>query len=600
LEPNVELNPQVRILPAMPADVELRFRHYPYSDNKSIIERKIVGKANRWGIFVPGLNQQPIEFNDPGEYLCDVTVSHLTDNGILWMASRRGASVVVTDDSKVVVHGERGNRSTTAKWRARWFMAGDGKFVAPPPPSMQPPEIPPDAPMEERLNRIDLGHTCLPYEPGDIAWLGHTMTFSLFPGITFEDPEGEISELIEEKWPAVREGAGREGLYPYELKPEDRRAIGEIPYVCMTESGMPPSVCLDDIDQWGYFYTTSWRPGVAVRSLVAEDAQPVGYWFFDDPYAYQFGNGPQGDLPGDIKMNYGSGVFRDKKSGVSHYGGYASMLVLIDGQDPLSARVMPPFNGVIPGSPPCGPLLKIGGKEYDVFLTFGAVGPGAVLEVGDRLAIAGVVWPPVSGFVHGKLISPSGKLTEYKVKSDAMGVFEYAGPVTEESGVWVISAEGVCTGKTSAGVISELVDEEDWPRGGGVGLLDTTFYVPVITKDFDSIVFDIPDGCRAKPPRPFVVRGHLPQTIQADEVQVVVNSPGQVIDQQELRVNNGTFEYVYDPQKIRRHFPNIDTMIEIPAGGFEGAAAWFDTVTLTFWADSQQQVTAGMVLLQGQ
>jgi hypothetical protein len=78
LEPNVELNPQVRILPAMPADVELRFRHYPYSDNKSIIERKIVGKANRWGIFVPGLNQQPIEFNDPGEYLCDVTVSHLT------------------------------------------------------------------------------------------------------------------------------------------------------------------------------------------------------------------------------------------------------------------------------------------------------------------------------------------------------------------------------------------------------------------------------------------------------------------------------------------------------------------------------------------
>ncbi|NQT11574.1 MAG: hypothetical protein HQ582_02425, partial [Planctomycetes bacterium] len=401
LELGVGLLPQVRVMPPLSADVEIRFRHFAYSDAARTVERTVRGRANQWGVFVPGPEEPPVRFDEPGEYVCDVTVRHEDAEGALWMACRRGASVVMTPDSRVVVHGERGNRSPRARWRARWFMAGDGRFVAPPPADETSPELPTDASPDERLGRVDLGHTCFPYESGDVAWLGHTMAFSLFPGLTFEDPEGTLVRLIQRRWPAVREGAGREGLYPYELKPEDRRAIGEMPYVCMTDSGVPPSLDPDSVDQWGYFYVTSWRPGVSVRMLVAEDAQPVGYWFFDDPYAWQFGNGPQGDLPGDVKMNYGGGVFRDESTGLTHYGGYASMLVLIDGRDRRGARVLPPFDGLLPGSPPCGPLLKIGGKRYDVFLTFGAVGPGAVLQVGDHLSLAGVVWPPVCGHVEG-------------------------------------------------------------------------------------------------------------------------------------------------------------------------------------------------------
>ena len=383
LPPNADIYPQVRVLPPCAATVNLRWRHYPYSDSARVVERVISGRANRWGMFLAGAGEPPLRFADPGEYVCDVTVQYEEDDGTLWMASRRNASVVVTPDSRVVVHGERGNRSPAARWRARWFMAGDGRFIAPPtrPDATEPDDIPPAM----RLHRVDLGHTCLPYESGDVAWLGHRMNFSLFPGITFEDPDGLISALIEKRWPAVRMGAGREGLYPYALKPEDRWAIGEMPYVCMTASGLPPSLLPADIDQWGYFYATSWRPGVAVRALVAEDAQPVGYWFFDDPYAHQLGNGPHGDLAGDVKMNYGGGVFRDKASGVTHYGGYASMLVLIDGDDPLGARVLPPFDGLLPGSPRCGPFLQIGGQRYDAFLTFGALAPGAALEVDDRL-----------------------------------------------------------------------------------------------------------------------------------------------------------------------------------------------------------------------
>ena len=594
LSPDAAFAPQVRVNPAMPAEVEILWHHYPHSDSRQMVTRMVHGRANRWGVFVPTSSEDSVSFRDPGEYVCDVTVRHTDEEGVLWMATRRGASVVVTPDSRVVVHGERGNRSPTARWRARWFVAGDGRFVAPP---WQQPPVP--LPEEER-HQIDLGHTCYPYESGDVAWLGHSGSFSLFPNLTLEDPEGSLAKLIEDRCPSVRRSGARAGLYPYRLTPEDRRAIGELPYACMTSDGRPPSMSPEKVDQWGYFYTTSWRPGVGVRSQVSEDMLPVGYWFFDDPYGYQFGNGPQGDLPGDFKMNYGGGVFRDQATGLSHYGAYASMLVVIDERDPRGARVLPPFNGLLPCSPPCGSLIETGGKAYDLFLTFAAVGPGAILDVGDRIRVGGVVWPPVAGHVEGEIVSPSGDRTVYKTPSDVTGVFDYQGVVADQPGVWLISAEGVCWGKTSAGLISDLVPKRNWPRGGGLGLSGGIFPIPVVPGGAQPIAFDLPIGSRARPPLPLVLRGHLPPHAMSENVKVLVTIPGQVIDQQVLRPERGTFEYAYDPRRLRRDFPNIDTRIEVPHGGLEHQTAWFDTVTFTFWAGHGSDLTAGMVLLQGE
>ena len=595
LYPDSALTPQVRIYPAVPAEVELHWRHYPHSERARLVEKRITGKANRWGVFVPTLPDGTIEFDQPGEYVCDVTARHAAPDGTLWMASRRGASVVVTPNSSVVVHGERGNRSPTARWRARWFVAGDNRFVAPPAERLPQPE-------EARRNplaHVDLGHTCYPYESGDVAWLGHTMVFSLFPNLTFEDPEGTIARLLERRWPGIRRGGGRAGLYPRHLLPEDRRAIGELPYVSMTHSGLPPSIKPEDVDQWGYFYTTSWRPGVGVRSQVSEDMVPTGYWFFDDPYGYQFGDGPQGDRPGDVKMNYGGGVFRDIFSGVTHYGAYASMLVLLSDDDRRGARVLPPFDGLVSGSPPCGPLVELGGKRYDVFLTFGAVAPGAVLEVGDRLSIAGVVWPPVSGHVEGKIVTPSGNQMDFKAPAKPTGVFCHHGPVAAEPGVWLVTAEGVCWGKTSVGTISELLPPEKWPRGSGIGLVDSTFAVPVLPKGSRPIAFDLPTGSRAGPPSSLIVRGHLPAGHPATEVNVLVRLPGQVVDHRVVSVHDNTFQYVYDPEKLQAAFPNVDTRIEMP-GLFERQPAWFDTVAMTFWAGQRETLAAGTVILQGE
>ena len=81
-----------------------------------------------------------------------------------------------------------------------------------------------------------------------------------------------------------------------------------------------------------------------------------------------------------------------------------------------------------------------------------------------------------------------------------------------------------------------------------------------------------------------VIRGHLPPGVRADRVNVVVSLPGQVVDERVLPVANGTFEYVYDPRDLKNRFPNVDTRVNMPQGGFEHAPAWFDTVTFTFWA----------------
>ena len=149
-------------------------------------------------------------------------------------------------------------------------------------------------------------------------------------------------------------------------------------------------------------------------------------------------------------MNYGGTVFRDLRTGLSHYGAYASMLILVDPQtDPIGRRVMPPFDGLLPGSPPSGPLLEIGGKRYDVFLTYGAIAPGVVLEVGDRFCVSGVVWPPISGVVRGSVTSPSGKQTPFETPSNAVGLFNTPGPVADEPGEWIVTTEAYCNGKTS-------------------------------------------------------------------------------------------------------------------------------------------------------
>lgn len=587
LEPGVAFIPQVRVFPPMALDVECVWTHFPNSQASNAVTAVRSGRTNRFGLYVAA--DEPLLFDDPGEYVCDIHVQGEDQHGRLWAASRRGASVVITPDSPIRIHGERGNRADQQQWRARWFIAGDGRFITQPDTS------------KTAMDGLNLGHTCYPYESGDVAWLGDNIAFSLFPNATFEDPSGSFASELESRWPGVRQGEGREGIYPRHLLPEDRRAIGELPFVNMTGSGLPPSMAPDDIDWHGYFYTTSWRPGVSVRTQVSEDTLPAGYWFFDDPYGYQYGNGPAGDIAGDVKMNYVGAVLRDDVNGMNHYGWYASMLVLIDENDPLGPRVMPPFDGLLPGSPPGGELLRLGNQSYQVFITFAPTGPGAVLTTGQPVQLAGVVWPPVAGKVVGTVTLPDGRRHSFASPSNAMGVFDVTADVVDTPGQVDVEIQAVCSGATSVGVISEQVPQDQWPRGSGIGLTDGRFSLPVVSPHGEGIRFDLPEYSHADPSIPLRVQGHLPDGHMADQVHLCLSMPGQVMQQTTLAVNDGAFQYDYDPVAVAQEYPNLDTTIGLPAHGFdEFAPAWFDSVLLTFWAGSGEMITAGTVFLQGE
>ena len=49
---------------------------------------------------------------------------------------------------------------------------------------------------------------------------------------------------------------------------------------------------------------------IRIREEITEDLVSGPYWRFNDPYALQIGVGRHGDLPKDIKFQYGAAVLR--------------------------------------------------------------------------------------------------------------------------------------------------------------------------------------------------------------------------------------------------------------------------------------------------
>ncbi|MBN1422544.1 MAG: carboxypeptidase regulatory-like domain-containing protein, partial [Planctomycetes bacterium] len=288
----------VQVLPPCPADVEVVLRHFPHSDPAQVVERTWRGRANPFGYFDPG---EAFRFEAPGEYRADLYVHARSEDGVLRAGSWTSASVVAPVDSPIACRGERGVRSPRSTNRPAWYVEGLSRDI---------------------VREPDEGfHAPFPYFPGDVLWLEDGE--SIFPTVTFIDRDGRWEAILSRLLPDICHGV-YSGLFNPDLLPIDRIAIGEIPAV-----GWGPR----PVGQFprsrrfhGYAYSTTIRPGVAVRSIVQE-LTPVAYWDLQDPYNLQDGVGPEGDLPGDVKAFFGGVVMRGE--GVEGYGVYGSMAVIV-------------------------------------------------------------------------------------------------------------------------------------------------------------------------------------------------------------------------------------------------------------------------------
>ena len=167
------ITPVVHVRPPMPAEITVRLRHFPNSAKRTSRSGWCTG-----GPIASATSRRPIRrcvLTEPGEYVVDVTASGRDEQGRLWMACSRGASVVAPRQPLIIAHGERGLRSPESTQRLAWYIEGLGRDV---------------------VRKPGAGiHALYPYHSGDVLWVEDHE--SIFPAVRFDDPTGQYADMIE-------------------------------------------------------------------------------------------------------------------------------------------------------------------------------------------------------------------------------------------------------------------------------------------------------------------------------------------------------------------------------------------------------------------
>jgi hypothetical protein len=388
--------PGLHIFPPVPADVTVQLVEIPYSDPTEAITTTVAGRANRFGYFQPQAGPDR-DLTAPGEFRVDISAVYTDTDGTLWAGYMTWGNVVEGPGAQIEAHGRRGMdyKSNKIDDMPVWFEV----FNLPP-------------------SKVGI-ENFYPHFSGDVHWGNEDRVpgDSIHSVITIKDltgPSETIYNTMQDHFPRAKTGYH---WPPTECTPTgliSRTLIGEAPLFITTRSGIDPAVDPDDIDLWGYWYGSSERPDVRVREIVSEDNMGTPYWRFDDTYAYQIGEPADGDQPGDIKWEFGGAVFRviSETNPINEYAIYSSLWVLLPHDDPVGARVTPPFQDATGAGINGGPILTmtVQGEVQEIDMLFlpKGVRPGDVLEVGDVVAFSGHVGPPLDSRVSVTITSPGG------------------------------------------------------------------------------------------------------------------------------------------------------------------------------------------------
>ncbi len=568
LEVGDTFNPTLQVLPGLPAEVSIRFTLAPGSDATNLRTWTVSGTANRFGYFDGGAGG--IVPDAPGEYRVDISARYTAPGGTVYMGTAAWGGVVMTpaDEAHLVAHGRRGvdcQRSIPSAW-----------FV-----SRRDLDIPGGA----------VCHTFNTYFTGDILWSRDEDAEwggdALMVAATVQDPTGTIEQRIR----------NRLASQDFEFEGQERLNAGELPLFIATGDGGPPVFHPDGVVQIAYAYRYSERPGVRVRESVSEDIEGADYWRLNSQYDGQYGVGSLGDLPGDFKFQYVGTVFRDLEEGTTEYGGHGSLWVHLPPDDAVGSRAMPPFpeDGNDGWTTEGGPIMTLGGERVDLFILPTGVGPGSILEVGDRFRFAGHIAPALPSRVSVVITAPSGASRSITGTANRVGYF--AGPdggfVVDEPGVWTVDVKAWHEGRCSGGRVVE-----PYPSGSVLGAAQGRFVVYVVQPGSAPITFLDP------------AQGFLPVTGDSTVVPVralamatgaggtgdlTVSMPGFLLEHRTLALDGPVFGAAYDPVSLAQTFPNLDLVGREP--GRPGLA---DTVRITMLAGGGSRFQAGSILLRGE
>ena len=380
----------------MPAEVVIDIDHYPYSDETQKVSKRYEGWANRFGYFQS--DDAALRFDKPGEYRVNYELRYLAADGTLWAGSRQWGSIVETPNSRISAKGARGSESGNE--RRQWYLFSDTS--------------------SERN-----AHFFSPYQTGDVIWTANFTDWNaaMQNVTTIEDAGTELASIISNRNNQYHNVNGSGAL---------------VSSVEQKQQMVPPFVNPDQPDvHWGYYYSANGRPGVGVREFVGTAQSSNGYWRFNTPYGYQLGNGYEGDQEDDFKFLFGGAVYRAPESGLSFYGAYGALWVMLSDDDAQGGRVMPPFQGAA-GGPSGGPLMTIKGEDIDIFAHPMGVRPGTLLEVGDTVSFSAQIAPTLPSEVEVIITTPNGSIRTIKGVANKVGYFydPSADFVATEAGVY--------------------------------------------------------------------------------------------------------------------------------------------------------------------
>jgi hypothetical protein len=543
-------NPALQLYPGLPARVEWVVTEYPDSEPARAITHTIQGRANRFGYF----DGAGFAFSAPGEYRVDLVARHVDEAGVMWMGARTWGGVVMTPaaQAQLRAHGRRGTNNVV-HIPGPWFVFCRDLAT-----------IPGATP-----------HTFAPYFNGDVLWSRLESIFecsgeALQTGGSVQDTVGVWQDLMRQR---------AERMSPPLDLPGDlaeRVASGEIPLLSSTRTGRPPQIYPEDLDQIGYMYFSSQRPGVRVREDITEDYTfPAGYWRFETLYDDQMGVGILGDLPNDFKFQYIGAVFHDLDSGHNEYLGQGTGWIHLPEEGGLGSRVMPPFAG--PGNggwtTEGGPLMRLKGQDIHLFILPTGTLPGAVLRVGDTFRFAGHIMPTLDSRVAVTVKAPGG--AEYHVDGQAnpIGYFYDRDDdfIVTEPGLWSVDVHVWHDGRCSGGsTISP------YPSGDVLGSDAGRYWFYVVPTRSPRLAVDSPAPGRlshAGEVAPITITGTVPGGMTGVTVDYTINMPGFILKQGQVNPAGDSYQITFDPVALHADFPNLD---------LQGRDAWVPGLADTF------------------
>jgi Zn-dependent metalloprotease len=354
-----------------------------------------------------------------------------------------------------------------------------------------------------------LHHITFPYLSGDVLLMaaeGHG-TNKIEPVLTYQMP-GDTAP-----WDTTLNGVGTTNLR------------------IRTRNGYSPHLYPEYITALEYYYGAAPRPGFMGRFLVGESNVRAPYWSLSpNSFGGQIGASPNGDAPGDIYRLLGGVVLRRPGQAAMYAGYLSSAFMLPKGTN--NNRV------VAAGSEDLnGPL----GEKARFYLV--GLRPGTAFPVGATFRPALQIDPLLPVNIRFTLTYPDGRQRVAEGVGDRFGSF--AGPAA-----WPLDVAGIYTYRIAAHWGGFEGRMPGLPERGG------EFFVYTPAKPAGATGLRI-DGASQRTFSAAATTA-ITGTTSASVVHYTLITPGAVIEQGDLEVRGGRFQYVFDPAAVHQKVPLYD------------------------------------------